>query len=112
VTDIDLTDGNDKGRHVQPQGFIPSHLAEPMLRDSRRTALEYAAEGLGDIRLSAAIMDGPLAAKIEAEATRLQRLVKALAAGALAALVLTVGLAAGPSAGRCSARQARRPGSG
>jgi hypothetical protein len=54
VTDIDLTDGNDKGRHVQPQGFIPSHLAEPMLRDSRRTALEYAAEGLGDIRLSAA----------------------------------------------------------
>jgi hypothetical protein len=109
VTDIDLTDGNDKGRHVQPQGFIPSHLAEPMLRDSRRTALEYAAEGLGDIRLSAAIMDGPLAAKIEAEATRLQRLVKALAAGALAALVLTVGLAAGPSAGSAQAAEGPEP---
>jgi hypothetical protein len=49
-----------------------------------------------------------LADRISQEATRLQRLVKALAVGALAALVLTVGLAAGPSQ-RAEAAEAPQP---
>jgi hypothetical protein len=117
VTDIDLTDGNDKGRHVQPQGFIPSHLAEPMLRDSRATTLRYIEGGLDGIQLAAHLLATPLdegtrervSTDIAAEAGRLRRLVKALAAGALAALVLTVGLAAGPSAGSAQAAEGPEP---
>jgi hypothetical protein len=117
---IDLTDG--KARHraedTLPGGFIPSHLAAPMLRGSAATSLEYAAVELGGIRLAADVLadphgglpSGDLAAarEIAETATRLQRLLRALAAGALAALVLTVGLAAGPSQ-RAEAAEAPQP---
>jgi hypothetical protein len=117
---IDLTDG--KGKHraedTLPGGFIPSHLAAPMLRGSAATSLEYAATELGGIRLAADVLadphgglpSGDLAAarEIAETATRLQRLLRALAAGALAALVLTVGLAAGPSQ-RAEAAEAPQP---
>jgi hypothetical protein len=110
VTDIDFTDGAARAKRILPGGFVPSHLAAPMLRNSRTTALEYAAEGLGDIRLSAACMDGPLAARIEVEATRLQRLVKALASGALVAAFLAAGLVvAGPPTGNADAAEALQP---
>jgi hypothetical protein len=64
VTDIDLT--GSRAEQAQPKGFVPSHLAAPMLRDSRTTALEYVAEGLGEIRLAADILGGP----VEDEALR------------------------------------------
>jgi hypothetical protein len=100
--DIDLTDGNTKGRHAQPQGFVPSHLAAPMLRGRAATELEYVATELGAIRLAADLIGGgealagdrAAAGEIAATATRLQRLVRALAAGALVALV-AVGLSVG-----------------
>jgi hypothetical protein len=117
---IDLTDG--KGKHraedTLPGGFIPSHLAAPMLRGSAATSLEYAATELGGIRLAADVLADPhgglpggdlaAAREIAETATRLQRLLRALAAGALAALVLTVGLAAGPSQ-RAEAAEAPQP---
>jgi hypothetical protein len=117
---IDLTDS--KGKHraedTLPGGFIPSHLAAPMLRGSAATSLEYAATELGGIRLAADVLADPhgglpggdlaAAREIAETATRLQRLLRALAAGALAALVLTVGLAAGPSQ-RAEAAEAPQP---
>jgi hypothetical protein len=104
--EIDLTDGNTKGRHVQPQGFVPSHLAEPALRDrdNQRTQLEYAATELGLLRAAAdtiaaegsgaGIADRAAAVTVSAGLLRVQRLLRALAAGALVALV-AVGLSVG-----------------
>jgi hypothetical protein len=107
--DIDLTDGKDKGRHAQPNGYVPSHLAEPALRDrdQQRTALEYAAIELGEIRAGADVIrradgNGPTARnarataarEIEETATRVQRLLRAIVGGALVALV-AVGLSVG-----------------
>jgi hypothetical protein len=106
VDEIDLTDGNTKGRHVQPQGFVPSHLAEPALRDrdNQRTQLEYAATELGLLRAAAdtiaaegsgaGIADRAAAVTVSAGLLRVQRLLRALVAGALVALV-AVGLSVG-----------------
>jgi hypothetical protein len=106
VDEIDLTDGNTKGRHVQPQGFVPSHLAQPALRDrdNQRTQLEYAATELGLLRAAAdtiaaegsgaGIADRAAAVTVSAGLLRVQRLLRALAAGALVALV-AVGLSVG-----------------
>jgi hypothetical protein len=109
VNDIDLTDS--RAEDVQPQGFVPSHLALPALRDrsNRDTALEYAAVELGEVRVMAALLDGPIAEGIGVSATRLQRLLRALAAGTLAAVALTVGLAAGPGSSSAEAAEAPQP---
>jgi hypothetical protein len=91
VDEIDLTDGKDKGRHVQPRGYVPSHLAAPALRDQYGTQLEYVAQGLGEIRAGAATLDGPIAEMIGAEAGQLQRLIRGiLSAGLVVALAVGV----------------------
>jgi hypothetical protein len=118
---IDLTDSNGKHRaeDTLPGGFIPSHLAAPMLRGSAATSLEYAAMELGGIRLAADVLADPhgglpggdlaAAREIAETATRLQRLLRALAAGALAALVLTVGLAVAPGGSSAQAAEGPEP---
>jgi hypothetical protein len=102
--DIDLTDGNGKHRaeDVQPGGFVPSHLAAPALRGSAATILEYAATEIGGMVLAADLIghgesiagDRAAARTIGESGRQVQRLLRALAAGALVALV-AVGLSVG-----------------
>jgi hypothetical protein len=104
VTEIDLTDGNGKHRaeDVQPGGFVPSHLAAPALRGSAATILEYAATEIGGMVLAADLIghgesiagDRAAARTIGESGRQVQRLLRALAAGALVALV-AVGLSVG-----------------
>lgn len=111
---IDLTgteNWGDRNRaeNIQPGGYRP--LYQQQMRDSQRTALEYAAEGLGDMRLAADILVAPvndatrevLAEQISREATRLQRLLRALASGALVTALAVGALVAGSGASPASA---------
>jgi hypothetical protein len=113
VTEIDLRDS--RAEDVQPGGFVPSHLAEPALRDMRPTTAEYAKETLGGIRIAADLIAGGglgkrrlqnLALHIGEEAARLQRL---LAAGALVLALAVAAVVAGPSVGRAEAMEAPQP---
>jgi hypothetical protein len=91
------TNGARRAEDILPGGFVPSHLAKPMLRAASTTQLEYVAEGLLDISVASALLSGPiedaanrhkLADDIHTESRRLYRLVKALSAGALGLAVL------------------------
>lgn len=90
MNEIDLTDGHGKHRaeDVLPAGYTPSH----------QTQLEYIAQGLGEIRAGAATIDSPIAEMIGAEASQLQRIVRAIASGALVVALALVAAVAAPSA--------------
>jgi hypothetical protein len=101
------TNGARRAEDILPGGFVPSHLAKPMLRAASTTQLEYVAEGLLDISVASALLSGPiedaanrhkLADDIHTESRRLYRLVKALAAGALGLAVLA-GVVLSPAGG-------------
>jgi hypothetical protein len=111
-----MTNGARRAEDILPDGFVPSHLAKPMLRAASTTQLEYVAEGLLDISVASALLSGPiedaanrhkLADDIHSESRRLYRLVKALAAGALGLAVLA-GVVLSP-AGGSSAQAAEGP---
>jgi hypothetical protein len=110
------TNGARRAEDILPGGFVPSHLAKPMLRAASTTQLEYVAEGLLDISVASALLSGPiedaanrhkLADDIHTESRRLYRLVKALAAGALGLAVLA-GVVLSP-AGGSTAQAAEAP---
>jgi hypothetical protein len=101
------TNGARRAEDILPGGFVPSHLAKPMLRAASTTQLEYVAEGLLDISVASALLSGPiedaanrhkLADDIHSESRRLYRLVKAIAAGALGLAVLA-GVVLSPAGG-------------
>jgi hypothetical protein len=101
------TNGARRAEDILPGGFVPSHLAKPMLRAASTTQLEYVAEGLLDISVASALLSGPiedaanrhkLADDIHTESRRLYRLVKAIAAGTLGLAVLA-GVVLSPAGG-------------
>jgi hypothetical protein len=90
--DIDLTDGKHRAEDALPAGYVPSH----------QTQLAHVAQELGAMRITADIIakgDGSVADRVAAKdlsqrAGAAQRLLRAIAGGALVALV-AVGLSVG-----------------